>query len=214
MRQRSATRLTRSCSIMLLGRLRDWQARSWSTSWKLIWSFASGTESRNSHVSAYRRIGVSAWAQPESSAATACVAHKSLTICERRRLKLFLSAIQRGWIDTENCGGFINCPGVSAHLPDVLVLDFFERDPAADAKLQPDLNDFRQIVSANLISASENHRSLDEISQFPQIAGPTVRSHRFKRSHGEAAKSFSCSVRKKIQMSPCNRLHVLEPLPH
>src|SRR5208337_3790116 len=134
-----------------------------------------------------------------------------LRICERCRLQLFLSAIQRRRIDTEHRCGFINCPGVSDHLPDVFVFDFFERDPAADAKLRPDLNYFSQIVSANLISASENYRSLDEISQFPQIAGPTVRSHRFKRCHGKAVKLFSCSVGKKFKMPACDRLQVLEP---
>ena len=81
---------------------------------------------------------------------------------------------------------------------------------AADAKFGPDLNDFSQIVSANLISGSENDRSLDEISQFAEIAWPAVRSHRFKRSQGEAAKLFSSSVGKKIEMPLCNPLQVLE----
>src|ERR1700693_4809005 len=48
MPERSVKRSTKSCRIMFLHRLVDWLAKSLSTCWKLIWSFASGTACPNS----------------------------------------------------------------------------------------------------------------------------------------------------------------------
>src|ERR1700722_19142101 len=101
--------------------------------------------------------------------------------------QFFLSAVQRGGINTEYPCRLIDGPGIRYHPSHVFVFNFFESHPASDSKLGSHLDDLGEIFSANFVSPTEYDGTLDQIAQFAQIAWPAVRFHRFEGLCGKAA---------------------------
>src|SRR6202000_2300108 len=96
---------------------------------------------------------------------------------------LLALAIQRRNVDAQRFGGVVERGGICHHAADMRTLEFFQAPCVADARTRAALRAFRnrQQIDVDLLFRAQDHRALDDVLQFADVARPRIRLDRIER---------------------------------